>query len=122
MTTIFIVEDHAIMRSSLIALFESESDFSICGEAQSGLEALEKLETVKPDLIIIDVSMPGMDGMALLKEIRARWPDLSCVMLSGHDASVYSEQVILAGAATYISKSQVASIVPEIRRVLEKRL
>jgi DNA-binding NarL/FixJ family response regulator len=119
MVKLFLVEDHKIMRQSLVALLEREKDFVVMGEAESGEEAMTKVEDAKPDLLLIDISMPKMDGLTLLKSIRERWPNLRCLILSGHAESVYKEQAQDAGALAYIDKRRVREIVPTIRGVLE---
>jgi DNA-binding NarL/FixJ family response regulator len=118
MTTLFLVEDHEIMRQSLKALLEKEDDFTVSGEAASGAEALAKLAEGTPDLLLVDISMPGMDGLELLQKVHARWPDLPCLILSGHAESVYGAQARAAGALAYVDKRDVRAIVPSIRRVL----
>lgn len=118
MTRLFLVEDHDIMRKNLKALLEREEDFTVCGEAGSGEEALAQLPGAEPDLILIDISMPGMDGLELLQHVHDRWPHLSCLILSGHAESVYGEQARAAGALAYLDKRRVTEIVPSIRQVL----
>jgi DNA-binding NarL/FixJ family response regulator len=119
MIRLFVIEDHEIMRKSLIRLLEEESDFEVVGEAGSAHESLKMLDAVEADLLLIDISMPNMDGLMLLKEIRQRWPHFNCVMLSGHDESVYRDQAEECGALGYIEKHRVKEIVPSIRVVLE---
>ncbi|MCB0065272.1 MAG: response regulator transcription factor [Caldilineaceae bacterium] len=118
MTKLFIVEDHAFFRKMLITLLDRESDFTICGEAGSGEEALKLLTTVAPDLLLVDISMPGMDGFTLLEKVKSRWPQLPCVILSGHVASVYGGQAQAVNALAYIDKARTREIVPRIRQVL----
>ena len=118
MVKLFLVEDHKVMRKSLIALLEKENDFVVMGEAESGEEAMSMLEDVTPDILLIDISMPKMDGLTLLKKVRNRWPDIPCLILSGHAESVYGEQARAAGALGYIDKRRVREIVPTIRSVL----
>lgn len=118
MTKIFVVEDHQIVRKTLISLLEREPDFTVSGEAASGEEALMLLPEIEVDLILVDISMPGMDGISLLREVKKRWPNLACLVLSGHAESVYGKQARSAGALGYVDKREVREIVPTIRRVL----
>jgi DNA-binding NarL/FixJ family response regulator len=121
MTNLFLVEDHEIMRKTLAKLLGRERDLHICGQAASGAEALEKLDNSNADLVLIDISMPDMDGITLLQEVQARWPHLACIILSGHAESVYGAQARKAGALAYVDKRQVRKIVPTIRQVLSAK-
>lgn len=108
------------MRHSLRKLLLREADFSIIDECTSAEDALEKLQSTnsKPDLILVDVSLPGMSGLDLISEIQARWPELFCIVLSGYDGSVYEGKALAVGAVAYINKEAVLDIVPTIRRAL----
>lgn len=118
MTNLFIVEDHQVVRKTLITFLKREPDFIISGEAGSGKEALALLPTVDVDLLLVDISMPGMDGITLLQEVKKQWPHLPCLILSGHAESVYGNQARAAGALGYVDKRDVKEIVPAIRRAL----
>lgn len=118
MINLFIVEDHQVVRKTLITFLEREPDFTVSGEASSGNEALELLPDANADILLVDISMPGMDGITLIREVKKRWPNLPCLVLSGHAESVYGEQVLAAGALGYVDKREVKSIVPAIRRAL----
>lgn len=121
MSNLFLVDDHATMRRALRTLLQREPDFLIMDEAVSAEQALEKLEAAAsiPDLILIDVSLPGMSGLDLLVEIKRRWPALPCVILSGYDEAIYKEKALGEGAMAYINKHSVLDIVPTIRRALD---
>lgn len=99
-------------------MLEREPEFTICGEAGSGEEALEQLATTAPDLLIVDVSLPGMDGFSLLRNVHDRWPELDGIILSGHTESIYSDQAQAVNALAYIDKANALEIVPVIRQVL----
>lgn len=121
MINVFLVEDHAVVRKTLTTFLEREPDMKVCGEAASGPEALERLKDLKPDLVLLDVSLPGIDGISLLEEIRSRWPGLPCIILSGHAESVYRQQAEAAGALSYIDKKAVKELVPTIRKALTQK-
>lgn len=116
-TKLFIVEDHDVFRKILITLLSREADFCVCGEAASGTEALAQLTHTLPDILVVDISMTGMNGFTLLQKVQARWPDLPCIILSGHLQSIYAEQASTVRVAAYIDKANAHEIVPTIRRV-----
>lgn len=118
MTRLFIVEDHDIMRRTMTSLLLREPDFTLCGHAATGEEALNCLEQAEPDLVLVDLSLPAMDGLDLLAAIHERWPGLPCVVLSAHDGTYYKDKARVAGAVGYLAKHRVDTIVPGVRRVL----
>ena len=122
MINIFLVEDHALMRRTLTKLFEREKDMHICGTAESGREALSNMADANPDLLLIDISMPGMDGITLLEEVQSRWPDLPCMILSGHAEAIYGDQAREAGAIAFIDKRRVQEAMPMIRKMFAPKL
>lgn len=116
---ILIVDDHPIVRQGIQRLLEQEPGMRIHAEAGSAAEALTALRSLKPDAAIIDISLPGTDGLELTKMIRAERPDLPILVLSMHDESLYAERVLRAGANGYLMKQEVAEkIIPAMRKVL----
>jgi DNA-binding NarL/FixJ family response regulator len=103
---IFIVEDHPLMRSMLTEFIEALPDLEVCHAARTGEEALEHLPSTDPDLLLIDVSLPRMSGIDFVREVKMRWPDLPCLMLTGHQELTYVERAIDAGAAGYVIKGE----------------
>lgn len=120
MVKLFVVEDHKVFRKMLITLLNRETDFIICGEAGTGEEALEQLALAAPDLLLVDISMPGMDGFTLLQQVKNQWPRLRSIIISGHVESVYSGQAQAVNVLAYIDKANVREIVPRIRQVLAR--
>ncbi len=117
---IFIVEDHPIMREMVREfLAEDASDLEVCGMAETGEEALEHLDGAEADLALIDVSLPGMTGIDLVKELLARRPGLPCVLYSGHGEAAYIERGLAAGARGYLLKGDPYELVGAIRQVLD---
>ena len=116
---ILIVDDHPLMREGLAQWINREADLQVCGEAGTSREALEAIGRLKPDLVMLDVSLAQGSGLDLLKDIRAMHPKLSVLMLSMHDESLYAERALRAGARGYLMKNQsCAEIVKAVRDVL----
>jgi DNA-binding NarL/FixJ family response regulator len=105
---ILIVDDHEIFRRGLRSLLESRDEFDITGEAANGLEAVEKAKQLRPDVIVMDVSMPQMDGLQAARLIRGERPGSKILILSQHDSPHMLAAALDAGASAYVTKSQVA--------------
>lgn len=103
---IMIVDDHPFVRYGLKKLISAEADLTVCCEAGSCREALKALETSKPDLAIVDLSLKDGSGIELIKDIRKKYPSLPVLVLSMHDESIYAERAIKAGARGYIMKQE----------------
>jgi DNA-binding NarL/FixJ family response regulator len=116
---IFIVDDHPIVRQGLALLINREPDLVVCGDAEETSSALRRIEELKPELVIVDISLNGPDGLDLLKNIRARDPDLPVLILSMMDELLYAERGLRAGANGYIMKQQATEqVLVAIRRIL----
>jgi DNA-binding NarL/FixJ family response regulator len=116
---ILLVDDHPIMRRGLAQLIQSEEGLEVCGEAGSAKEAMQIVETLQPDLVIVDLTLPDKNGLELLKDIHAQHPHLACIVLSMHDECLYAERALRAGARGYVMKEAAAEhLVGAIRRVL----
>ena len=117
--TVFIVDDHPILRQGLALLINREQDLSVCGDAEEAGSALRGIEELKPDLILLDISLNGPDGLDLLKTIRTRDAALPVLMLSMLDESLYAERSLRAGANGYIMKEEATErVLIAIRRIL----
>jgi DNA-binding NarL/FixJ family response regulator len=101
---IFLVDDHTILRDGLRRLLEAEPDLVVCGEAENAKRAKELIAKTGPEIAIIDISIPGPDGIELVKDLRAHFPHLKLLMLSMHDEALYAERALRAGALGYIMK------------------
>ena len=118
-TRIFLVDDHPLMRKGLAMTLQAEPDFEIAGQVDSAEEALEVFDDVNPDLAIVDVSLPGMNGLELVKHLVARDPDVRILVVSRHDESLYAERAVRAGAKGYVSKLEADEhVVQAARHVL----
>jgi DNA-binding NarL/FixJ family response regulator len=104
-TRILVVDDHPIVRVSIAALLNSRWGYRICGEASDGVEAIEKVRQLRPDLVLLDLNMPVMDGTAAARQIRLLVPATKIVLLSMHDSETIAEQGRLAGADASLSKN-----------------
>jgi len=118
-TRVFVVDDHPIVRQGLSQLINREPDMMVCGEADNARTALDALDPSKPDILIVDVSLEGPDGIDLLKTIRSRDAKLPVLMLSMHDESLYAERALRAGANGYIMKQEATDrVLTAIRQIL----
>ncbi|MDH5203223.1 MAG: response regulator transcription factor [Nitrospirota bacterium] len=105
-TKILIVDDHPIFRKGLTQLINQETNFTVCGEAEDTHKALEAISEQKPDLIIVDISLKGIDGIELIKKIKLKYSNLSVLVVSMHDESFFAERALRAGARGYIMKQE----------------
>ena len=120
---VFVVDDHPIVRSGLTQLINREPDLMVCGDAQEMHAALRAIEALKPDILIVDISLNGPDGLDLLKNIRARDPHLPVLILSMHDESIYAERALRAGANGYIMKQEATErVLVALRRILNREI
>ena len=116
---ILIVEDHTILREGLKSLLSSHPDFEIVGEAGDGLEAVRAVDRVQPNLILMDLSMPRMDGIAAIREIKKKWPKIRVLALTVHKTEEYIMAALSSGADGYILKDAThAELLEAIRIIL----
>jgi DNA-binding NarL/FixJ family response regulator len=115
---IFVVEDHAYMKAMLCEFLSLEGDLEVCDTADSGEAALEHLDRITPDFVLVDLSLPGVSGLDLITIVKARHPELPCAILSGHGERRYAEQAIAAGAQGYVLKGDPDELPDAIRQML----
>ncbi len=101
---IILADDHQIFRKGLKSLFSEKENIEVLAEADNGNEALEAARKYKPEIVIMDIAMPKMDGIAATRQIRDRFPDTEVVILSMHAKKAYIDQVLKAGAKGYVLK------------------
>ena len=117
---VFIVDDHPIVRQGLAQLINNAPDLTVCGEGEDAYTALRTIRQVKPDIVLVDVSLKESDGIELLKELRAQQPELPVLILSMHDESLYAERALRAGARGYIMKQEAPqTLLSAVRKVLD---
>jgi len=103
-TRILLADDHAVLRAGLRLLIEAQADMTCVGEAGDGVELLAQVERLQPDLVLLDLSMPRLGGLAALPEIRRKAPDARILVLTMHADDEYLRQSLKAGAAGYVLK------------------
>jgi DNA-binding NarL/FixJ family response regulator len=116
---VFLVDDHPILRQGLTKLINDQPDLMICGEAEGPPSALEGIGHTKPDLVLLDLSLAGGDGMELCKQLQERHQGLPVLIISMHDESLYAERCLRAGAMGYVMKQEPPDkVMSAIRKVL----
>ncbi len=116
---ILVVDDHPIIRQGLAMMVNRESDLEVCGEAEDATGAMLVMASSRPDVLIVDISLNGPDGLDLLKNIRSTYPTLPVLILSMHDESIYAERALRAGANGYIMKQEATEkVLVAVRRIL----
>jgi len=117
-----IVDDHPLFRKGLEQLIHSDSAFAVCGEVNNASEAMDVIRKLNPDLAIVDLSLPGANGIELIKNIRAEFPKLPILVLSMHDESLYALRALRAGAEGYVMKHEaMANVIQAIHEVFNGR-
>jgi DNA-binding NarL/FixJ family response regulator len=120
---ILIVDDHPLVREGLADLVNKEKDLVVCGQAEDAYQAMEAIRELKPDMVIVDISLKETSGLELIKDIKIRHPSLPVLTLSMHEESVYAERALRAGAKGYIMKREATKkVVTAIRKVLRGQL
>lgn len=117
---ILLADDHEIFRRGLRSILESHTEMEICGEAVDGLDAFEKTKQLLPDIVLMDVSMPNIDGLQATQMIRNELPSCRILILSQHDSPQMLSAALKAGASAYVTKSQVArSLLAALESVIQ---
>jgi DNA-binding NarL/FixJ family response regulator len=117
--SVFIVDDHPIFRRGLAGLIESEPDLKVCGEASTARGALEALRREHADVVVVDLSLPGSDGLDLMKSLRAEHPSLPFLVVSAYDEKTYALRALRAGASGYLMKRETdTAFLDALRKVL----
>jgi DNA-binding NarL/FixJ family response regulator len=101
---ILLVDDHPVLRKGLVRLIDAKEEFEVCGEASTAAEAMPLIRQLTPDLVIVDIGLPGTSGIELTKTIHAEFPKLPVLILSMHEEALYATRALRAGAMGYIVK------------------
>lgn len=103
-TTVVLADDHAVVRQGLRALLEATPEFAIVGEVDDGLKVLEAMERVRPNVLVLDLMMPGLNGLEITRQVHKRFPQIRIVILSMHANEAYVLEALRHGAAGYVLK------------------
>jgi len=118
--SVLIADDHTIVRSGVRLLLEAETDIRVVGEALNGREALELAESLQPDVVLMDITMPEMDGLEATKEIKTRFPQINVLVLTMHRSDEYFFEMLKAGASGYILKgAKTSELINAVRVVYQ---
>ena len=116
--TVLLVDDHSVVRAGLHALLQAETDIQVVGQAETGVEAVELTGKLRPDVAVMDIAMPLLNGLEATRQIRAKTPETRILVLSAYSNPACIEQVLALGATGYlIKKSSVHSLAQAIRQV-----
>lgn len=118
-TRVFVVEDHPLVRSGLKQLIEQDEALTYCGEAETVDQAKPLIETQKPNIVLVDLALPGVNGMELIKYIKKHWLGMRVIVVSTYDETVYAPLAIDCGADCYINKHEaIDEIIKAIHAVM----
>jgi DNA-binding NarL/FixJ family response regulator len=120
--TVFIVEDHAFFRETLVQLVSRQKDLVVCGEASEANEAFEAISRIKPDVVLVDITLPGKSGLALVGDFRAVSSEIKFLVVSLNEPALYASRALAAGANGYVWKQgDPEELIRAIRTVLNGR-
>ncbi|HBF35620.1 TPA: DNA-binding response regulator [Candidatus Sumerlaeota bacterium] len=120
---VFVVDDHAVVREGLTILINNQTDLEVCGEASNAPDAVRGLEDAHADIVLVDISLKGTNGLELIRNIRTLYNKLPALVLSAHEDTRYAERAFRAGAMGYVMKDQQSEVlVDAIRRVLAGKI
>lgn len=118
---VLVVDDHAILREGIRSLLERADDITVVGEAANGVQALAQVDALRPDIVLMDLAMPEMDGLEATRRLRQRHPQVKVLILTQHDNQEYIAPALQAGAAGYVLKrSGGREVITAIRQVHEQ--
>jgi len=107
--SVFLADDHTIVRQGLAKLLEGEANLRVIGEAENGREAVKKVENLKPDVVLMDIAMPVLNGTEATRQIKKSCPETKVIILSMHSHSHYIKELLTIGASGYLLKNSTGS-------------
>lgn len=120
---VLLADDHPLMRRGLAHLINLQAELEVCGESSDAVESMRLIESLKPDLLVMGLSLDGKNGLEFIKDLQALHPELPVLVNSTHDESLYAERVLRSGARGYVMKKEDGAVVLlAIRRVLSGRI
>ena len=117
---VFLVDDHPVVRRGLAAVLEDESDIRVAGEAEGVQEAEQRIEKLRPDVLLVDLNLGHADGMQLLEYVRDRWVGMKTVVVTQHAPALYADDAREAGAMGFVCKDEAAEHVVEAVRAANR--
>jgi two-component system, NarL family, invasion response regulator UvrY len=118
MIRVFIADDHPVVRAGIKQILAEADDIALCGEAESGQEVIDKLDAAKPDVLILDIAMPGRNGIETLKRVADNDPDIAVIILSMYPEDQYALRLLKSGASGYLTKECASEqLVSAVRKV-----
>ncbi len=118
--TVMLVDDHAVVRMGFKLLLDGSSDIKVIGEAESGEEAVRRFQDISPDVLVMDISMPGIGGLEAIDRVLAKRSSQKILVLSGHEDGMHAKRVLKAGAAGYLTKRSAADALMEAVRTVHR--
>jgi len=117
---VMIVDDHPVVRQGIKLMINAETDLTICGEAQTELQARRLVRELKPDALVVDLSLSEGDGFNIVRDVHAHFPEIRILVLSMHDEAIYAERLLAQGASGYIMKQAATEqLITALRTVLK---
>jgi len=110
---LLIADDHGMVRRGLRATIETRREWEVCGEAENGLQAVEMARQLRPDIVVLDLTMPELNGLDAARKIRAALPDAQVLIQTMHDSEVLAQEVLAAGARGYLLKNDAPELLPK---------
>ena len=120
MTRILIADDHALVRAGLRKIIENDPEMEVVAEVSDSGQAIEKAKTLKPDVAILDISMPGPDALQTTKELKNSCPDTNILIVTIHDEEQYGPRLLRAGAKGYVTKNEAPEVLLEAIRTIQR--